>query len=147
MFTIVCRSPMAEYVLKDKVQQRGIADLFEIRSAATSSEEIWRGVGNPVYPPARRKMAENGINCEGHHATLLKRSDYDYYDYLIGMDDENRYEMRRILGGDPDGKLSQLLDYTDRPGEVADPWYTGNFDATWRDVQEGTEGLLRYLGF
>ena len=135
----ICRSPMAEFVLKDMVRRRGLADRFEIASAATSREEI----GNPVYPPARRKLAENGIACRGHQARQMTRGDYDRYDRLIGMDRQNLRSMSRILGGDPLGKLSLLLDYTGRRGEeVADPWYTGNFDDTWRDVTEGCAGLL-----
>ncbi|MBR2540261.1 MAG: low molecular weight phosphotyrosine protein phosphatase [Mogibacterium sp.] len=140
----ICRSPMAEFVLKDMVERKGIADEFEIASAATSREEI----GNPVYPPARRKLAENGIGCSGHHARQITRGDYDHYDMIICMDDNNIRNTMRITGGDPDEKISLLLDYTVRKGQqVADPWYTGNFDATWRDVTEGCEGLLESLGY
>lgn len=136
----ICRSPMAEYVLKDMVEKRGIADEFEIASAATSREEI----GNPVYPPARSKLAEYSISCSGHHARQMTKADYDHYDMIICMDANNIRNAARISGGDPDAKISLLLDYTDRAGQqVADPWYTGNFDATWRDVNEGCEGLLR----
>ena len=135
---------MCEYVLKDMVGKRGIGDLFEIASAATSREEI----GNPVYPPARRKLAEHGIACSGHHARQMTRSDYDHYDMIICMDHNNLRNIGRITGGDPDRKISLLLDFTPRAGEeVADPWYTGNFDATWRDVTEGCEALLEKLGF
>lgn len=141
----ICRSPMAEFVFKDMIEKAGREWEFEVASAATSSEEIWGGVGNPVYPPARRKMAEHGINCDGKRARKLVKADYDYYDYLIGMDDENMWGMKRILGNDKDHKLSLLLDYTDRPGSVADPWYTGDFEATWKDVNRGCEGFLRYL--
>ena len=140
----ICRSPMCEYVLKDMVKKRGIADHFEIASAATSREEI----GNPVYPPARRKLAEHGIACSRHHARQMTRSDYDHYDMIICMDHNNLRNIGRITGGDPDGKISLLLDFTPGAGEeVADPWYTGNFDATWRDVTEGCEALLGKLGF
>lgn len=138
----ICRSPMCEYVMKDMVQKRGIADRFEIASAATSREEI----GNPVYPPARQKLAEYGISCSGHHARQMTKADYDHYDMIIAMDHRNIGNIHRITGGDPDGKISLLLDYTDRAGdEVADPWYTGNFDATWRDVTEGLEGFLKRI--
>jgi len=138
----ICRSPMAEYVLKDMVRSRGIADRFAIDSAATSREEI----GNPVYPPARRKLAENGIACGGHRAWQMTKSDYDRFDMIICMDRNNIRNINCITGGDPDGKVSMMLDFTDRAGsEVADPWYTGNFDATWRDVTEGCEGLLQFL--
>ena len=133
---------MAEFVMKDMVRKRGFEDLYEIASAATSREEI----GNPVYPPARRKLAENGIGCSGHHARQMTKADYDYYDLIICMDQNNIRNIYRITGGDPDNKISLLLDYTDRAGQqVADPWYTGNFDATWRDVTEGCEGLLKAL--
>ena len=112
--------------------------IFYIESAATSTEEI----GNSVYPPARRKLAEHGIGCQGKTARQMTRSDYDRYDLLVGMDSWNIRNMNRICGGDPDGKIVMLMDYTDRPGDVADPWYTGDFKATWRDVLEGCRGLL-----
>ena len=134
----ICRSPMAEFVMKDLVKKAGMAELFDIASAATSTEEI----GNPVYPPARRKLAEHGISCAGKTARQLRKSDYDHYDYLVGMDSANLRNMHRICGGDPKGKLSLLLDWTSRPGSVADPWYTGDFEATWQDVSEGCRGLL-----
>ena len=137
----ICRSPMAEFVMKDLVKKAGLTSQFHIESAATSREEI----GNPVYPPARRKLAEHGIACEGHAARQLTRRDYGEYDLLIGMDSANLQNMLRICGGDPDGKLSLLLAHTARPGNVADPWYTGDFEATWQDVLEGCECLLREL--
>jgi protein-tyrosine phosphatase len=137
----ICRSPMAEFVMKDLVQKAGLAAQFQIASAATSTEEI----GNPVYLPARRKLAEHGICCDGKTARQLRKRDYQDYDLLIGMDRANLRNMQRICGGDPAGKLRLLMDFTSRPGEVADPWYTGNFDATWRDVEEGCTGLLRTL--
>lgn len=135
----ICRSPMAEYVLKDIVKKRGIENEFEIASAATSREEI----GNPVYPPARKKLAENGISCGGHQARQITKRDYAHFDRIVCMDRNNVRNTLRITGGDPDHKISMLLDFTPRAGhEVADPWYTGDFDATWRDVVEGCEGLL-----
>lgn len=137
----ICRSPMAEFVFKDMVKQRGKEKEFLIESAATSTEEI----GNRVYPPARRKLAEHGISCEGKTARQMRASDYRRFDLLIGMDRANLRNMQRICGGDPDGKIHLLLDYTDRPGDVADPWYTGDFDATWRDVEEGCRGLLNTI--
>ena len=121
----ICRSPMAEFVMKDLVKKAGLASQFHIESAATSREEI----GNPVYPPARQ----------------LTNQDYDKYDLLIGMDSANLRNMYRICGGDFSGKLHLLMDYTDRPGDVADPWYTNDFEATWRDVLEGCQGLLNEL--
>ena len=137
----ICRSPMAEFVMKDLVRKAGLESQFHIASAATSTEEI----GSPVYPPARRKLAEHGINCSGKTARQLTRADYDRYDLLIGMDNANLRNMRRICGGDSDGKIRLLLEFTGRSGEVADPWYTGDFEATWRDVLEGCSGLLRHL--
>ncbi len=129
----ICRSPMAEFVMRDLVDKAGLADQFFIASAATSAEEI----GSPVYPPARRKLAEHGISCAGKTARQLRRSDYEEYDLLIGMDAANLRNMRRVCGGDAAGKLRLLLDFTDCPGDVDDPWYTGDFDATWRDVEAG----------
>ena len=137
----ICRSPMAEFVMKDLVRKAGRAAEFSIVSAATSTEEL----GNPVYPPARRMMAAHGIDCTGKTARQLRKADYAQYDYLIGMDQANFRNMQRMYGGDPDGKIHLLLDFTDRPGQVADPWYTGDFQATWEDVLEGCEGLLRHI--
>ncbi len=130
---------MAEFVMKDMVKKAGLEREFQIESAATSTEEI----GNPVYPPARRKLAEHGIDCTGKTARQLRNDDYEKYDLLIGMDRANLRHMRRICGGDPAGKICLLMDFTDRPGEVADPWYTGDFEATWQDVEEGCRGLLQ----
>ena len=137
----ICRSPMAEFVMKDLLKKRGLDAAFEIASAATSAEEI----GCPVYPPARRKLAEHGIGCAGHSARQLRRQDYAYWDYLVGMDGANIRNMKRICGGDPEGKLSLLLDYTGQSADVADPWYTGDFDATWNDVLAGCKGLLDHI--
>jgi protein-tyrosine phosphatase len=129
---------MAEFVMKDLVKKAGRENDFVIESAATSTEEI----GNSVYPPARRKLAEHGIGCQGKTARQMTRSDYNRYDLLIGMDSYNIRNMRNIAGGDPEGKIRMLMDYTDRSGDVADPWYTGDFEATWRDVLEGCQALL-----
>lgn len=137
----ICRSPMAEFVMKDMVKKAGFAHAFEIASAATSTEET----GNPVYPPARRKLAEHGISCAGKTARQLTKRDYGYYDLLIGMDSANLRNMTSICGGDAEGKIHLLLDYTDHPRSVADPWYTGDFEATWQDVTEGCAALLRTL--
>ena len=130
----ICRSPMAEYVMKYLVEQAQLTDQYMIASAATSTEEI----GNPVYPPARRKLAEHGISCQGHAARQMTRADYSRYDLLIGMDSANIRNMTRIAGGDPEGKIRPLLYDKD----VADPWYTGNFEATWQDVLRGCQALL-----
>ena len=129
---------MAEFVMKDLAEKAGRAGEFCIASAATSTEEI----GSPVYPPARRKLAEHGIVCDGHSARQLVRADYEVYDLLIGMDSTNLRNMRCICGGDPEGKLHLLLDFTARPGDVDDPWYTRDFEATWQDVLAGCSALL-----
>ena len=139
----ICRSAMAEFILKKLVWDRGAEGDFKIASAATSTEEI----GNPVYPPARRKLAEHGISCAGKTARQIRRRDYEDYDYIIGMDQANLRSMRRLFSDDPEGKCSLMMDYTNRPGNVADPWYTGDFEATWIDVLEGCEGFLKYLGY
>lgn len=133
---------MAEFVMKDLVKKASLEKRFHIASAATSREEI----GNPVYPPARRKLAEHGIPCGGHAARQLTAQDYGEYDLLIGMDSANLRNMRRICGGDPEGKIHLLMEYAGRPdAEVADPWYTGDFETTWRDVLAGCQGLLALL--
>ena len=137
----ICRSPMAEFVMKDLVRQAGRQDDFYIESAATSTEEI----GNEVYPPARRKLAEHGITCKGKTARQMTRRDYDRFDLLIGMDAWNIRNMNRICGGDPEGKIHKLLDYANRHDDVADPWYTGDFEATWHDVLEGCECMLEQI--
>ena len=132
---------MAEFVMKDIVEKAGLQNEFHIESAATSTEEI----GNSVYPPAQRKLAEHGISCKGKTARQMRRADYDRFDLLIGMDEWNIRNMNAICGGDPEGKIHKLLDYTARKGDVADPWYTGDFDATWRDVTEGCRCLLNTI--
>ena len=137
----ICRSPMAEFVMKALAAKAGLAERLEIASAATSTEEI----GNPVYPPAQRKLAEHGIGCAGKTARQMTRRDYEAYDYLIAMDRNNLRNMQRFVGSDPAGKVSLLMDHTARPGDVADPWYTDDFDATWRDVAEGCAALLEEL--
>ena len=141
----ICRSPMAEFVLKDMVAKRGLAGRFEIASAATSTEEIWNGVGNPVYPPAREELAKHGIGCEGKRAVQLKKSDYDSYDYLIGMDTMNMRNMERITGHSSGGKMRMLLEYAGEARGIADPWYSGAFDVTYRDVVTGCSAFLEYL--
>ncbi|MCR5269504.1 MAG: low molecular weight phosphotyrosine protein phosphatase [Prevotella sp.] len=137
----ICRSPMAEFVMKKIVADAGLEEQFYIESAATSTEEI----GNEVYPPAKRKLAEHGITCKGKTARQMTRGDYQRFDLLIGMDDWNIRNMKRICQDDPDKKIHRLMDFTPRAGEVADPWYTGNFEATWQDVWEGCNCLLEQL--
>ncbi len=141
----ICRSPMAEFILKDMVHKQHRADNFRISSAATSTEEIWNGIGNPVYPPARAKLAEHGINCDGKRAVQLTRADYAKYDFLIGMDSANIRNMGRILGGDPEGKVFKLLSFAGMEQDISDPWYSGDFDRAYRDIELGCRFLLEYL--
>ena len=129
----ICRSPMAEFMMKDLVKKEGQEDRFLIESAAVSREEI----GNPVYPPAREMLARHGISCAGKRARQMTVQDYEEYDLLIAMDRSNLTRMERICGRDTQGKIYLMMDFTSRPGEVADPWYTGDFTATWRDLEEG----------
>ncbi|WP_442861701.1 arsenate reductase/protein-tyrosine-phosphatase family protein [Butyrivibrio sp.] len=138
--------------MKDIVAKQGLSDKFHIESSATHTDEIWNGVGSPVYPPARAKLREHGIGTEenelgvsGKRARLTTRADYDKFDFIIGMDSANIRDLNRIFGGDPDKKIYKMLDFTDRNGDVADPWYTGNFDATWRDCSDGCHGLFRHI--
>lgn len=137
----ICRSPMAEFIMKHLVEEAGETERYEIASAATSTEEI----GNSVYPHARQKLAEHGISCKGKTARQITIADYDYYDVIIGMDTYNIRNMLRCFGGDEEKKVYRLMDFTERRGDVADPWYTGNFDATWRDCLEGCQGLMKWL--
>lgn len=141
----ICRSPMAEFVMKDMVKKRGLADEFYIASAATSTEEIWGDRGNPVYPPARKELAKHGLSCDGKYAVQLKREDYAKYDYLIGMDSANIRNMERMCGGDPEGKIYRLLSFAGSSRDVADPWYTRDFKTTYNDVVEGCGALLEYI--
>ena len=137
----ICRSPMAEFIMKDLVEKAGSQDDFYIESAATSTEEL----GNPVYPPARRVLEKNGISCAGKYARQITKKDYSSFDHIICMDNNNIRNALRFWGSDPDQKITRLLDHTNTPGEVADPWYYGNFDATWRDVLNGCSCLLEKL--
>lgn len=139
----ICRSPMAEFIFKDLAEKQGIADRFVVSSSATSTEEIWNGVGNPVYPSAKAELAKHGLSCNGKRAVQLKKSDYDKYNIFIGMDSANIRNMLRIFGGDPDGKVRKLMDYTDRGGDVADPWYSDRFDVAYQDILEGCTALLK----
>ena len=135
----ICRSPMAEFVMNDLLQRAGLSGCAQVASAAVSAEEL----GNPVYPPARRKLAEHGIRCDGKTARLLQAADYQTYDLLIGMDRRNLEAMRRICGSDPDHILCLLLDFTAQPRDVADPWYTRDFEQTWLDITAGCTALLQ----
>ena len=137
----ICRSTMAQYVMQDLVEKNGLAESFFIDSAATSTEEI----GNPVDPRTRRKLQEERIHCGNHRARQMTRADYEEFDYLIGMDRNNLHNMMRMLKDDPLGKVSLLLDWTEKPRDIADPWYSGNFDLTYEDVTEGCEALFKKL--
>ena len=137
----ICRSPMAEFVMRDLLEKNGLSRAAVVSSAATSTEEL----GNPVHPGTRRKLAEHGISCTGKTARQIAKSDYDAYDYLIGMDESNVRNMRRMLGGDPKGKIRKMMEFAGSCADVADPWYTGSFDVTYRDIVKGCEGLLKAL--
>lgn len=137
----ICRSPMAEFIMKKLVRTDGLEEFFEVASAATSDEEL----GNPVYPMARQELAKHGIGCPGHAARRLEASDYDRYDMIIGMDSKNLENVMNILGGDPEGKVSLLMEHTGHSKDIADPWYTRKFDAAWRDIYAGCTALFEKL--
>lgn len=141
----ICRSPMAEFIFKDLINKKGVAERFYVSSCATSTEEIWNGVGNPVYPPAKRELAKHHISCEGKRAVQLKKSDYENYDYLIAMDTNNVRNIMRIIGSDKEDKVTKLMSYTNRGGDVADPWYSGDFQTCYNDIFEGCTALLEKL--
>jgi protein-tyrosine phosphatase len=136
---------MAEFIFKDMINKANYTHQFYIASVATSTEEIWNGIGNPVYPPAKQELVKHGISCDGKRAVQLQRDDYDKYDYLIGMDSANIRNMIRILGGDPEGKVHLLLEYAGLDRDIADPWYTGKFDKTYNDIVTGCEALLNHI--
>lgn len=142
----ICRSPMAEFIFKDMLKKQGREDEFYAASCATSTEEIWGDVGNPVYPPARAELKKHGISCEEKRAVQLKKSDYEKYDMFIAMDSNNIRNIARIFGSDPGNKVHKMMDFTDRKGDVADPWYSGKFDVTYADIYDGCLGLMAYLG-
>lgn len=141
----ICRSPMAEFIFKDMAKRNGVDNMFAVASSATSTEEIWGDIGNPVYPPAKAELSKHGISCEGKRAVQLKKSDYDKYDLFVGMDSMNIRNMLRILGGDPQNKIRKLMEYTDRGGNVDDPWYSGDFSKAYRDIYNGCEALINSL--
>ena len=141
----ICRSPMAEFIFKKLVLQKGTENSFFVSSSATSTEEIWNGVGNPVYPPAKEELAKHGISCEGKRAVQLQKCDYDKYDLFVGMDSANIRNMHRIFGSDPLNKIHKLMDYTAHGGDVADPWYSDRFDIAYKDIFEGCQALLLEL--
>ncbi len=141
----ICRSPMAEFIFKKMIKEKGLSDRFFVSSSATSREEIIGNVGNPVYPPARAELLKHGIDPIDKRAVQLTREDYEKYDLFIAMDSMNVRNMMKIIGSDPQNKVRKLMDYTSRGGDVADPWFTGNFEITYRDVTDGCEGLLKSL--
>lgn len=134
----ICRSPMAEFVMKDIVKKRGLEDKFYIESAATSAYEI----GNDMYPPAKAKLREEGVAFSRRGARQISYADYDEFDYLIGMDENNRRDIKRAMKGDPEGKVSLLLDFTEHPAPISDPWYTGDFETTYQEVVRGINAFL-----
>ena len=138
----ICRSPMAEFILKDMVEKAGIADNFEIASAATSTEEI----GNDIYPPAKRILSRKGIKFNSRQARQITKKDYEYYDFIIAMDENNLRNLKRMLGEDTEHKISLMMDYAGKNRDVADPWYTGDFETTFNDITEGCMGFLASLG-
>ncbi len=141
----ICRSPMAEFIFKKMLAEKGLSEGFVVASSATSTEEIWGDVGNPVYPPAKKELLKHGISCEGKRAVQLKKSDYNKYDLFVAMDSMNVRNIMRIFGSDKDSKVSKLLDHTDEKGDVADPWYTGRFEVTYSDIERGCKALLKEL--
>ncbi len=141
----ICRSPMAEFVFKKMMEEKGVSNDFYVSSCATSSEEIYCGVGNPVYPPAKAELKKHGISCEGKRAVQLKKSDYDLYDFFVCMDDNNTTNAYRIFGADSKSKIVKLMNFTIKRGNVADPWYTGDFEKTYTDICEGCSCLLKFL--
>ena len=140
----ICRSPMAEFIFKKLVEEAGKSAEFFAASSATSTEEIWNGVGNPVYPPAKAELAKHGISCEGKRAVQLEKSDLDKYDLFVGMDSANIRNMHRILGSEGAGKIHKLLDFANG-GDVSDPWYSERFDVAYRDIYNGCRALLEKL--
>jgi protein-tyrosine phosphatase len=141
----ICRSPMAEFIFKDLAEKAGRGAEFSVASSATSSETVWNGKGSPVYPPARAELLKHGISSEGKLSARLSLADYEKYDLFVGMDSANIRNMKAMLGGDPEGKVHKLMEYTARGGDVADPWYTDRFDIAWRDIYEGCAALLEQI--
>ncbi len=137
----ICRSPMAEFIMRDMLEKSGIDDVY-VASSATSTEEIWNGLGNPVYPPVRKLLEKRGISCDQKRATLLQKRDYQEYDRIFVMDSNNLRNALRILGADPEGKVKKLMQLTGSDRDVADPWYTRDFYATERDITEACNVLL-----
>lgn len=141
----ICRSPMAEFIFKDMVKNEGLENQIFISSSATSTEEIWNGIGNPVYPPAKEELASHGLSCGAKRAVQLKKSDYSEYDLFVAMDSMNVRNIKRIFQSDRDNKIKKLMDFTERGGNVADPWYSRRFDVAYNDIFDGCTALLKVL--
>ncbi len=141
----ICRSPMAEFVFKDLLKKRGLEDKYLVQSSATSTEEIWGDVGNPVYPPAREELKKHGIDCSGKHAVQVTRADYEKYDLLVVMDSNNVRNLLRIIGSDPEDKVHKLLSFAGRSNDVSDPWYSRDFATCYNDILDGCAALLNHL--
>lgn len=141
----ICRSPMAEFIFKDMAKKNRMEDRFIIESSATSTEEIWNGIGNPIYPPAKDELEKHGISCKGKRAVQLKESDYEKYDYFICMDSNNIRNIKYIFPQDPQNKVHKLMDFTERGGDVADPWYSRKFDIAYNDIFDGCKALFEKL--
>ena len=141
----ICRSPMAEFIMKDLVKKAGVENNFCIASSATSTEEIWNGMGNPVYPPAKRELLRHGLSCEGKRAVQIKKSDYDHWDMILCMDSKNLRNLHRIFGADPDNKIKKLMSFTGSDADVSDPWYTGDFEGDFADNDCACKSLFAFL--
>lgn len=141
----ICRSPMAEFIMKDLIKKAGAEKDFCVSSSATSTEEIWNGVGNPVYPPAKRELSRHGLSCEGKRAVQIKKEDYGKWDMILCMDSKNLRNLHRIFGGDPDCKIKKLMSFTGSDTDVSDPWYTGDFEGVYADIYRGCESLFVFL--
>lgn len=141
----ICRSPMAEFIFKDMIKKQKREKDFYVASCATSNEEIWNGVGNPVYPPAKKELANHGISCEGKRAVRLVKTDYDKYDFLVCMDENNVRNALRILEGDEENKVSKLMHHAGKNADVSDPWYSGDFEKAYSDIYEGCKALFEKL--
>lgn len=141
----ICRSPMAEFIMKDLLKKEGREKDFLVASSATSTEEIWNGVGNPVYPPAKRELSSHGLSCEGKRAVQIKSEDYSSWDMIICMDSKNLRNLHRIFGGDPERKIAKLMSFAGSDKDVSDPWYTGDFSGVYDDISEGCRALLEII--
>ncbi len=141
----ICRSPMAEFIFKDLIRKKGIENKYIVQSSATSTEEIWGGIGNSVYPPVREELKKHGIDCSGKRAVQITRADYEKYDLLVAMDSNNIRNLVSIIGSDPDGKVHKLLSFAGRLDDVSDPWYSRDFATCYKDILEGCKALLDKL--